>query len=100
MDEYRVNRFVSHDLQFEGDGIDTDTSKPKRNLNDYLKTGTEVSLKTMKGTVKIKGLWQLKDDVLYDYVGNSLDNIEGADIYFNNDDIIVDTDKSDGGMKI
>ena len=100
MDEFSINRFVSNDLQFEGEGLDINSDKPKRNLNDYLKNGTEVNLKTMKGTVKIKGLWQLKDGIIYDYVGNTIDNIEGSDIYFNNEDIIVDTDKSDGGIKL
>jgi hypothetical protein len=88
MEDYKVNRFVSHDLHFEGEGVEMNTNKPKRNLDDYLKTGTKVTLKTREGLVKIIGLWQLKDDKLYDYVGNSVDvDNDNSSIYFNNEDI-------------
>ena len=95
MDSFSINRFVSNDLQFEGDGIEMNANKPKRNLNDYLKTGTEVELKTEKGTVKIKGLWQLNDGIIYDYLGSSID--QNDNIYFNNDDIsnVHDKDNND-----
>lgn len=80
------DRFISDDLNFENNDLELKINKEKRIVDNYLKNGSIVKLKTNNGTIKIKELWKFYNGKLYDYVGSDINN-DSINIYFNNDDI-------------